>query len=154
MPAPSQDVANYSVFASKTQQSDGLRLSAGVYEKEATEQGSPYESASEESSSSEDIYVNMTQPSENLHEPLSQPPVDYPINANEVGDKRGGDDDIVAEARVVKEGVKGDKMVAEKHAYISVNDFKQEKFCLTPTDRTVLEDSYWYQPELPRFVIV
>ena len=41
----------------------------------------------------------------------------------------------------------------DDEVYTAEDDLKEGRLQIVPTDRAVLEDSYWYQPGLPRYVL-
>ena len=116
------------------------------------------ESLNTEQNVSEDLYVNYQVTNEildNLYQPLVLPSADYPVETVTQASEQNGN--------TVHPGSNGVEEVAdgkgkfqdesdEDELYLTVDDLNPDGGTLRPTDRTVLEDSYWYQPGLPRFV--
>lgn len=108
----------------------------------------------------EGFYSNTNAPAapDNIYQPLLHPPADYLVD--DVGSMNVQNTDVTSTERskvadVGKSAIeKGGDSSDDDELYLTVDELRQSEGQLASTDRKVLEDSYWYQPGLPRFVVV
>ena len=105
---------------------------------------------------SEELYINTIASSspENFYQPLEHPNGATDQAADQGNQPNSIDKEAVANGveEVAESRVKSDEESGDDDMYSNVEELKQGQCQLISTDRAVLENSYWYQPGIPRYV--
>ena len=107
------------------------------------------------SNTAEGLYVDtvVTSTPDSYYESLTYPVTDAPAGGAHQNDQQNTS---VAQAvgngveEVPEATVTSNEDSEDDETYLVLDQFKQGKCELTPADSAVLEDSYWYQPGIPR----
>ena len=103
----------------------------------------------------EEVYINkMTSAApEHLYQPLDQSLGAAQMAVGHSADRPSSSAElaITGVEDVTENTVKSDEDSGDDDLYLNVGDLKPGGYRLTPSDQAVLEDSYWYQPGLPRY---